>query len=1694
MMNWLQSLLSSNLFTRARKRPRKRTLLDLELLEARDVPAVYRVTALTDTAPGAAFSASGSGSQADPFTGANLTLRMALENATSAHANEDNTVILTSGATYTVNQGQLLADLANSQVLTITTTDDSRATLQAVQGVVSPSFRVLHLTSDTSGQFSNLVFTGGQDVRGGGIYSQGLLTLTNSVVTDNEATSTTGEAYGGGIYVDGGIVNIDASTISGNSVTGANAVSTVYDNADGFAAYGGGIALNTGAVHITSSTISDNQANGGTQGEVFLAEGGLAAGGGIANLNGTLHVENSTIASNTAFGGGQGFVGSEGLGGDAQGGGIYSRATTSVASSTIAFNTAQAGDGTHLDSFSDGDSRGGGFYDNAGSSNHPQISNTIIAKNTVQSDKVENAMDPDVSSTSSFTSLDFNLIGNVGNASGFSGANDIVGGGSNPVIDPLFVTTIVANNGGPTKTLALAIGSPAINAGNPLLTLTADQRGVTRDASPDTGAFEFIIPTFDLVVTTLDDELDNDLSNPADLSLREAIHIAENLRAGADTITFAPSLFISGPQIIELEIIGDDDPGRNGDSAFKITTDVTIVGPTGPNGLTLEGPGDTGDVDTTMRHFVVERPGALTLQHLTLTGGRADNTIVGGVGDGGGAIYTHGANLNLFHVTIDGNFATRSGGGIRGEGHDDAETGEIITITITSSSISNNTALTTGGGVSTSIIDLKIIDSSVSGNIGYRQGGGIESKSTAERVEIIRSTISGNRVLNPEPGATERSPTASGGGIFSKGELVVTNSTISGNESDGSAGGIYRDGDDHLTIINSTITGNRSDADGNGKDGGDGIEGHILGGGIFLVRATSRVFTIHNSIVAGNFQGKNGETNPEHADDVQTPGDGEFDAASSNNIFGTGGSGGLTAANDNQLNVAIGDVLDTVLRDNGGPTMTHALFAGSLALNAALPANAPETDQRGVTRDSQPDIGAYELSNPSFALVVTTLDDELDFDLSDPADLSLREAIYIAENLRAGADTITFDPALAGQTIFLSQVGTYAFGPTGLGISTDITIQGLTGNSGITISQNRAGGMRLFGVFAGAELTLEYLTLTGGVAQGGNGGTSHGGGGGGGAGAGLGGAIFNNGTLVLASSTLTGNIATGGTGASVTSGASAGGGGGSVGGNGGNGSLGGAPNAGGGGAGVGGNGTSGAGMSGQPGGPGGANETGDQAAASSPGTSGGGGGGGNFGSAGGNGVSLSSGGLGGGGGGGGADAGAGGAGGFGAGGGGGGTNPAPGGAAGFGGGGGGGGGTNGITGSGGAGGFGGGNGSGAFGGGGGGGGGAGLGGAVFNNGGTVSIINSTLADNTVQGGLGGIGNGGSGASGQGLGGALFSRNGSVTITNSTISSNTAAGGGRAVYLLSDGSGNTASAVIDNSIIGQADNSVTDFATATINSGTAPTSSGANNLIRNQTSFGGTASNADPRLAALADNGGPTWTMALLADSPAIGSSNPTLATATDQRGVTRDAAPDIGAYEFVAPVDGAGNVRARVKRGKLSITGDRFGNAVQITAGPVANSFIITGLDETTINGQASVTLFDVTGSWKIDLQLGQDSLFIGGSDAIEVGGSLSIKLGRKASESLIDLRNVTVAGKTSIRTSGGEDTIAVLDAVFRGRFAMATFGGDDHVSIESSEFQGDALFDLGHNVDDITLLDAIFAGKRTIKLGKGGGTITESV
>jgi len=239
----------------------------------------------------------------------------------------------------------------------------------------------------------------------------------------------------------------------------------------------------------------------------------------------------------------------------------------------------------------------------------------------------------------------------------------------------------------------------------------------------------------------------------------------------------------------------------------------------------------------------------------------------------------------------------------------------------------------------------------------------------------------------------------------------------------------------------------------------------------------------------------------------------------------------------------------------------------------------------------------------------------------------------------------------------------------------------------------------------------------------------------------------------------------------------------------------------------------------------------------------------------------------------------------------------------------------------------------------------GCGGGIFNNGGTAVIVNSTFNGNQAIGGTGGIGgrgfdgyqywhstglfsgywvtvpggpggNGGNG--GIGLGGSLYNASGVVTLVDVTMARGQAVGGsgGAPGYhgAYSSGypvsgypgygyGGNTSfgsgSIISKNTIIAYGSGS------PGYNNCNGTVVDNGNNICSDSSAaFTAVSSynSVDPLLAAdVADNGGSTFTLALLDNSPAINSGDSNLAPATDQRHLSRAGVSDMGAYEFQTP-------------------------------------------------------------------------------------------------------------------------------------------------------------------------------------------------
>ena len=221
------------------------------------------------------------------------------------------------------------------------------------------------------------------------------------------------------------------------------------------------------------------------------------------------------------------------------GGGLSSYKTATLTDCTISGNSANAGGGVNAYgpltlaactvSAIRPTSRGGVFF-LSGSDSRRTIVDTIIAGNAANTS-------PDLFGTVDQDRGD-NLIGDGDGASGFTAAGDQVGTAASP-IDPKLAP--LGDYDGPTQTMALLSGSPALGKGVAIAGITTDQRGFALDApQPDIGAFQSQ-PT--LVVNTTTDAAYGILSPPGAYELRPGRPGLADLLGGTQNHHLRPHSF-----------------------------------------------------------------------------------------------------------------------------------------------------------------------------------------------------------------------------------------------------------------------------------------------------------------------------------------------------------------------------------------------------------------------------------------------------------------------------------------------------------------------------------------------------------------------------------------------------------------------------------------------------------------------------------------------------------------------------------------------------------------------------------------------------------------------------------------------------------------------------------------------------------------------------------------------------------------------------------------------------------------------------------------------------------------------------------------------------------------------------------------------------------------------------------------------
>jgi|SRR5579863_10437299 len=393
------------------------------------------------------------------------SLRAATEEADALPYGSNVTIVVPAG-TYQLVKGTLR--LSANRSITINGTSTKTTILEGNQ-----TFRIISIGSpNLVVQLSQLTIEKGNAVgnnSGGGIENYGTLMVSTSIISNNTASS------GGGIE-NYGTLMVSNSTISGNSASDDGGGIDIFDN---------------GTLTMSNSTISGNSASMG--------------GGGITNL-GTLTVNNTTIRGNS--------VATPGFEG---GGGIDNWGMQTVNNSTIRGNSS--------------DYEGGGGIANWGTQTGSVVSNSTISNNTTAGsgggilnlspydDFTLAVSNSTISGNAAYYQSGGNIYTNfmataltgtiVANGMGFPNCSGTImdmgynldSDGScglalstdlnkvDPLLGPL------QNNGGPTQTMALLQGSPAINWVNTLTDCPAtDQRGDVRpdnhESACDIGAYE----------------------------------------------------------------------------------------------------------------------------------------------------------------------------------------------------------------------------------------------------------------------------------------------------------------------------------------------------------------------------------------------------------------------------------------------------------------------------------------------------------------------------------------------------------------------------------------------------------------------------------------------------------------------------------------------------------------------------------------------------------------------------------------------------------------------------------------------------------------------------------------------------------------------------------------------------------------------------------------------------------------------------------------------------------------------------------------------------------------------------------------------------------------------------------------------------------------------------------------------------
>ena len=362
-----------------------------------------------------------------------------------------------------------------------------------------------------------------------------------------------------------------------------------------------------------------------------------------------------------------------------------------------------------------------------------------------------------------------------------------------------------------------------------------------------------------------------------------------------------------------------------------------------------------------------------SLSNVTFSGNTASNH--------GGGMSNFGGSASLSNVTFIGNTATRSGGGMYNYNN---------SATLSNVTFIDNLATNDGGGMFNSQSSSTLSDVTFIDNLATNDGGGMfnsQSSSTLSDITFSGNTAGsfGGGMYNLQGNPTlsnvtfsSNSATNDGGGMYNNSSSPrLTNVTFSGNSAANDGGGMYNSQGD-LSLTNVTFSGNSAANDGGGMynlQGNpslnnitfSGNNAEHFGGGMlsFQSSPTLRNVTFSGNTATSYYGGGmyNDNSSASLTNAIlwgKTPDQIRGDSTTVTYSDVQGGYPGTGNIND--------DPLLGPLADNGGLTQTHAIAAGSPAIDAGDPDVCPNIDQRAFTRPIDGDengtaicdMGAYE--------------------------------------------------------------------------------------------------------------------------------------------------------------------------------------------------------------------------------------------------------------------------------------------------------------------------------------------------------------------------------------------------------------------------------------------------------------------------------------------------------------------------------------------------------------------------------------------------------------------------------------------------------------------------------------------------------------------------------------------------------------